>query len=70
MTTEENTISYLERKVEQLEKHIADQDGEMFRMGKQIEQLAKRCEKLEGRLDADSPIDPGREPDDEKPPHY
>jgi uncharacterized coiled-coil protein SlyX len=70
MTTEDNPISHLERKVEQLEKHIADQDGEMFRMSKQIDQLAKRCEKLEGRLDADSPIDPERQPEDEKPPHY
>ena len=70
MNPEEEAFSHLERKIEQLVKHIANQDAEMFRMTKQIEQLAKRCEKLEGRLDADSPIDSERSPADEKPPHY
>ena len=70
MSNKEEDVSHLERKIAQLEKHVADQDTEMFRMSKQLDLLAKRCEKLEGRLGADSPIDSDREPADEIPPHY
>jgi uncharacterized coiled-coil protein SlyX len=65
--------SLLEEKIARLERHITEQDGEMFRMSKAIDKLAKRCEKLEGRLADEggaSPVDPSRTPQDEVPPHY
>jgi uncharacterized coiled-coil protein SlyX len=64
------SVSHLEYKIQQLHKHISEQDTEMFRITKQIDQLTKRCEKLEGRLGDDSPLEADATPADEIPPHY
>ena len=66
-------ISHFERKLSQLKKHIAEQDAEMFRQSKLLDNLTKRLEKLEGRIDSggmDSPVDAERNLGDERPPHY
>ena len=66
-------ISHFERKLSQLKNHIAEQDAEMFRQSKVLDNLTKRLEKLEGRIDSggmESPVDAERNPSDERPPHY
>ncbi len=70
---DQEDISHFERKLSQLNKHIAEQDAEMFRQSKLLDNLAGRLEKLEGRVDSggmDSPIDAERNPLEERPPHY
>lgn len=63
----------LEDKLNKLQKHIVEQDAEMFRMSKQLDKMDKRLKQLEGRLKEaglDSVVDPEINPQDEKPPHY
>lgn len=70
---DQNSARPLEEKLARLERHIVEQDAEMFRMSQAIDKLVKRCEKLEGRLAEsgnDSPVDPSRTPADDIPPHY
>lgn len=73
MATDWERLLHLERSLEQLRQHVAEQDGEIFRLTKQIDKLVKRCEKLEGRLEAaaaESPLLEDRTPADDLPPHY
>lgn len=66
-------IPHLERQLEQLQAHVAEQDREIFRFSKLVEKLEKRLEKLEGRMDSEggqSPLLEDRAPSEEKPPHY
>jgi uncharacterized coiled-coil protein SlyX len=71
--THDPEFSHLEQVIRQLKNHIAEQDTEIFRLSKRLAAAVKRLEKLESRLaspDADSPVDPGRTVQDERPPHY
>lgn len=66
-------MDHLEQKFNKLQKHVVEQDAEMFRMSKQIDKMDKRLKQLEGRLKEaglESPVDTAIDPVDEKPPHY
>jgi uncharacterized coiled-coil protein SlyX len=62
----------LQEKIMHLEKHIEEQDAEIYRLARLLERNAKRIEKLESRVVAlDSSSQAGGEmPTAEKPPHY
>ncbi|MGA1204601.1 MAG: SlyX family protein [Opitutales bacterium] len=71
--THDPEFSHLEQVIRQLKNHIAEQDTEIFRLSKRLAAAVKRLEKLESRLaspDVDSPVDPERTVQDERPPHY
>lgn len=56
-----------------MKNHVTEQDGEIFRLSKMVESLARKMDKLEKHLSqsgVDSPVDPDMNPLDERPPHY
>lgn len=72
MSTEEE-IQHLERRLKQLQDHIAEQDTEVYRQARLIDGLLRRILRLEQRLKesgSDSPLD-ARDPGHaDPPPHY
>jgi uncharacterized coiled-coil protein SlyX len=72
MPTEEEN-SHLERRIVKLEKHVAEQDVEIFRQSKLIDSLQKVLKRLEGKIEgisSDSSTTTNEEIPNEKPPHY
>jgi uncharacterized coiled-coil protein SlyX len=67
-----NEIASLQEKIMYLEKHVEEQDGEIYRQARLLENCLKKIEKLESRFDAvEASNSSGSEmPADEKPPHY
>ncbi len=62
----------LEEKVTHLEKHVTEQNTEIFRLGRRVDELLKALKKQESRIEAleDSSGEGAVAPADEKPPHY
>jgi uncharacterized coiled-coil protein SlyX len=56
-----------------LEKHVAEQDAEIYQMSKRIDTLVKVAKEQKAQLAAVAELssgNPGDMPADEKPPHY
>jgi len=70
--SDSESIQALEYKLTQLEKHIADQDGEIYHLSKRVDQLMKslQTQKLQLESLAGGGGVGGDMPANEKPPHY
>ena len=66
-------ITTLETRITYLEKHIAEQDSEMFQLSKRIDTLVKVAKEQKAQLAAMAELNAQNTssmPADEKPPHY
>ncbi|WPJ96844.1 SlyX family protein [Coraliomargarita algicola] len=63
----------LETRIAFLEKHVAEQDAEMYRLSQRIDTLVKVAKEQKAQLAAVAELNSqhaGDMPADEKPPHY
>ncbi len=73
MSDHSEHIKFLETRVAFLEKHVADQDAEIYQLTKRIDTLVKIFKEQKSLLAAVAEMNsgtPGDMPADEKPPHY
>ncbi len=73
MSTESQSITSLETRITHLEKHIEEQDAEIYQLSKRIDALVKVAKEQKAQLAAVAELssgNPGDMPADEKPPHY
>lgn len=73
MSSELNSIEALETRITFLEKHISEQDAEMYQLSKRIDALVKLAKEQKAQLAALAELssgNPSEMPADEKPPHY
>ena len=64
-------IRSLQERIAHLEKHIEEQDSEVYQLSKRIDSLIREIKKYESRFAAlEQGGGSGRMPADEKPPHY
>ena len=66
-------IEDLQSRVAFLEKHVTEQDAEMYQLSKRIDSLVKVAKEQKAQLAAVAEINSqssGDMPADEKPPHY
>lgn len=67
------SIEALEARIAYLEKHIEEQDAEMYQLTKRVDNLVKVAKAQKEQLAAIAELssqNPGDMPADEKPPHY
>lgn len=62
-------IAELQMKLTHLERHLAEQDSEIYRLSKRLEVLVKLLQSQQAKIEALSEGGAGA-PTDEKPPHY
>lgn len=68
-----DSITELETRITYLEKHIAEQDAEMYQLSKRIDTLVKVAKEQKAQLAAMAELNSqgaASMPADEKPPHY
>ena len=65
-------IAELQEKVTYLEKHVEEQDTEIYRLTRLLDRVSLKLEKLEGKLQQveNGSVGGDTMPADEKPPHY
>lgn len=64
-------IKSLQERIAHLEKHIEEQDAEVYQQSKRIDSLVREIKKYESRFEAlEQSSGSGSIPADEKPPHY
>ncbi len=66
-------IEDLQSRIAFLEKHVTDQDAEMYKLSKRIDSLVKVAKEQKAQLAAVAELNSqsaGDMPADEKPPHY
>ena len=66
-------IEDLQSRIAFLEKHVAEQDAEMYQLSKRIDSLVKVAKEQKAQLAAVAELNSqsvGDMPADEKPPHY
>jgi len=66
-------IQDLQSRIAFLEKHVTDQDTEMYKLSKRIDSLVKAAKEQKAQLAAVAELNSqsaGDMPADEKPPHY
>lgn len=64
-------IRSLQERIAHLEKHIEEQDAEVYQQSKRIDSLVQNLKKMESRLESfGQGGGEGDMPADEKPPHY
>ncbi|MFT4901743.1 MAG: putative coiled-coil protein SlyX [Lentimonas sp.] len=69
--SDSESIEVLQFKLTHLEKHIAEQDGEIYQLSKRVDQLAKLLQAQRLQLESLNRGGHGGDmPADEKPPHY
>lgn len=71
--SELNPIEDLQTRVAFLEKHVAEQDAEMYQLSKRIDTLVKVVKEQKAQLAAVAELNSQSAADmpvDEKPPHY
>ncbi len=68
--SDEESIYELQRRITHLEQHIAEQDSEIYRLSKRVDDLAKAYELQRLKMDALASQTGGDMPANEKPPHY
>ena len=70
---ESNLIQELQSRIAFLEKHVTEQDAEMYQFSKKIDGLVKAAKEQKAQLAALAELtsqSAGDMPADEKPPHY
>jgi uncharacterized coiled-coil protein SlyX len=67
---DETRINELESKVAHLERHITEQDSEIYKLCRRLEQSDLKLDRLKQQLDALSQNSGGDLPANERPPHY
>lgn len=68
-----SSIESLESRIAHLEKHVEEQDAEMYQLAKRIDTLIKVAQSHKAQLAAIAELSSsgaGEMPADEKPPHY
>lgn len=68
-----NSNEQLESRLAHLEKHVAEQDAEIYQLAKRIDVLVKVAKEQKTQLAAVAELNSGNAgdmPADEKPPHY
>ena len=66
-----NEIEKLQERITFLEKHIGEQDTEIFQQSRRVDLLIQEIKKLEARFEAsEQGGGAGTMPADEPPPHY
>ena len=71
--SESDSIQDLQSRVAFLEKHVTEQDAEMYQLSKRIDTLVKVAKDQKAQLAAVAELNSqsaGDMPADEKPPHY
>ena len=66
-------IQDLQSRIAFLEKHVTDQDTEMYKLSKRVDSLVKAAKEQKAQLAAVAELNSqsaGDMPADEKPPHY
>ena len=66
-------IEDLQSRIAFLEKHVTEQDAEMYKLSKRVDSLVKAAKEQKAQLDAVAELNSqsaGDMPADEKPPHY
>ena len=66
-------IEDLQSRIAFLEKHVAEQDAEMYQLSKRLDRLVKVAKEQKAQLAAVAELNSqsaGDMPADEKPPHY
>ena len=66
-------IEDLQSRIAFLEKHVAEQDAEMYQLSKRLDRLVKVAKEQKAQLAAVAELNAqsaGDMPADEKPPHY
>ena len=70
---EDSTINALESKITFLERHVTEQDNEVYQLSRRLEQLSKTVSILKSQLEARADTNSGGAGStlaDERPPHY
>ncbi|MDQ8194071.1 SlyX family protein [Coraliomargarita sp. SDUM461004] len=73
MSVSHETYQSLETRIAFLEKHVAEQDAEMYQLSKRVDALVKVVKEQKAQLAAAADLNAqggGDMPADEKPPHY
>ena len=73
MSESQETYQSLETRIAFLEKHVAEQDAEMYLLSKRVDTLVKIAKEQKAQLAAMAELNSqsaGNMPADEKPPHY
>jgi len=71
--SESDSIEDLQTRIAFLEKHVVEQDAEMYQLSKRIDTLVKVAKDQKAQLAAVAELNSqsaGDMPADEKPPHY
>jgi len=71
--SESETIRELQTQLAWMERHVTEQDAEMYRLSQRVDALAKKLEEYKAQLDALGARGASGAveiPADEKPPHY
>jgi len=66
-------IENLQSRIAFLEKHVTEQDAEMYKLSKRVDSLVKAAKEQKAQLAAVAELNSqsaGDMPADEKPPHY
>lgn len=67
------SLNLLESRIAHLDKHVGEQDAEIYQLSKRIDALVKLAKEQKAQLAAIAELssrNPGDMPADEKPPHY
>lgn len=69
---ENDRLSELESKLTQMQRHVVDQDREIYRLSQKLEQQNQALSKLRIQLESalSGRMDGGDMPANERPPHY
>ena len=73
MSNSTESLKSLESRIAHLEKHVEEQDAEMYQLSKRIDALIKVAKEQKAQLAAIAELSSGNSgdmPADEKPPHY
>jgi len=71
--SESDLIEDLQSRIAFLEKHVTEQDAEMYKLSKRVDSLVKAANEQKAQLAAVAELNSlssGDMPADEKPPHY
>jgi len=68
--SEQETVELLQEKLTHLEKHVGEQDAEIYHLSKRIDKLLQMVQVQKLQLEALTGRNDGEMPANEKPPHY
>jgi uncharacterized coiled-coil protein SlyX len=73
MSHDSDLFTLIETRLAFLEKHVAEQDAEIYQLSKRVDTLVKVAKEQKAQLAAVAELSSGNSgdmPADEKPPHY